>query len=296
MKCPFTTLPLALAAALFAAGPLHAQDTATEAETASGPASLPAADTVVATVNGTEITLGEMIVLRSTLPQRYATLPPDVLFQGILDQLVQQQLLSETLDEVPDRVGYALANEERSLKAGEIVNDISRAAATEEAIQAAYDARFGDAEPTTEYNASHILVDTEEEALALIEQLENGNDFALLARENSTGPSGPNGGELGWFGPGRMVPEFEAAVIALEVGQVSPPVQTQFGWHVVKLNDTRNQELPTLDQMRGELTAQIQEEALLARIDELTEAAEIETVEPGTIDPALLTNLDLLGE
>lgn len=269
-------------------------DVAQEASPASDPSAAPTAATVVATVNGTEITLGEMIIARAQLPQRYATLPPDVLFQGLLDQLVQQQLLADTLDNVPDRLVYALQNEERSLRAGEVVTALGVTAVTEDAVQSAYEALFDGAEPTTEYNASHILVETEEEAAALIEELNGGADFALLAREHSTGPSGPNGGELGWFGPGRMVPEFEAAVLALEVGEVSPPVQTQFGWHVVTLNDQRDQERPTLDQMRPDIEAQLREEALLARIAELTSLAEIDAAEPGTFDPALLTNLDLL--
>jgi len=80
--------------------------------------------------------------------------------------------------------------------------------------------------------------------------LADGADFATLAKERSTGPSGPRGGELGWFGTGQMVPEFEQAVIGLEDGAVSEPVQTQFGWHVVKRNDSRNKSAPSLDEVQ----------------------------------------------
>ena len=307
-------LTSALAALLLLTGPALAQDTASEAaeaeteatetetagtETAADETDAPAsadvtADTVIATVNGTDITLGEMIVLRSQLGEQYNQLPPEILFEGLRDQLVQQQLLADTLGDVPARVDYALANEERSLKAGEIITDLVATAITDEAIQAAYDEMFADEEPTQEFNASHILVETEEEALALIEELENGADFGMLAREHSTGPSGPNGGQLGWFGPGRMVPAFEEAVLALEVGEVSAPVQTEFGWHVITLNEVRDQQRPPLEALRPQIVGQRQEQAILARIEELTETAEIDQLGVGDIDPSVLNNLDLL--
>ncbi len=307
-------LTSALAALLLLTGPTLAQDTAsdapeaetgaaetenTETETATEEADAPAsadvtAETVIATVNGTEITLGEMIVLRAQLGEQYNQLPPEVLFEGLRDQLVQQQLLADTLSEVPARVDYTLANEERSLKSGEIISDLVATAVTDEAVQEAYDAMFEGEELTQEFNASHILVETEEEALALIEELENGADFGMLARQNSTGPSGPNGGQLGWFGPGSMVPAFEEAVLALEVGEISEPVQTEFGWHVITLNEVRDEERPPLEAVRPQIVAQLQEQAILARIEELTETAEIDQLGVGDIDPSVLTNLDLL--
>lgn len=254
------------------------------------------AETVVATVGDTEITLGEMIITRAQLPQQYAQLPDDVLFQGILDQIVQQQLLADGMTETPDRVTYAIKNETRSLMAGEVINSITNTAVTDEAIQAAYDEAYADAEPSTEYNASHLLVETEEEAIAAKERIDAGEDFGDVARELSTGPTGPNGGNLGWFGAGQMVPEFEATVMALAVDEVSEPVKTQFGWHVVKLLETRNSEAPALDDVRQELFGQIQEAAIQARLKELTDATEIVLPEEGAFDPALLSNLDLLGE
>ncbi len=292
-------------AALLAATPLRAQDTAAgtadaaPAETAATETAEAApltADTVIATVDGTEITLGEMILTRALLPQQYNALDPSVLFEGILDQLVQQQLLADTLEADTARVTLALRNEARSLRAGEIVARLGAEAATEEAVAAAYEAAFATSEPETEYNASHILVETEEEAQALIAELEGGADFATLAREKSTGPSGPNGGMLGWFGAGRMVPAFEEAVFALEAGQISAPVQTQFGWHVIRLNETRNQEIPSLDSVRDSIVEQLQTEALLARLEELMQAADVAVTLPEGLDPSILTNLELLSE
>lgn len=264
------------------ATPLWAQDT-------------PTADTVVATVNGTDITLGHMILARSGLPQQYDQLPPEVLWQGILDQLISQTLLStDEAAQETTRVRKALDNERRALLAGEAAQSIALGALSDEALQAAYDAEYGSVDLGFEYNASHILVPTEEEAKAIITELEGGAEFAAVAREKSTGPSGPNGGALNWFGPGMMVPEFETAVAALEVEAISAPVQTQFGWHVIRLNDKRQQAAPTLDAVRDELTQQIQQTAIETRIDELTAQAEIDRSGADGVDPALLTQMNLL--
>ncbi|CAN0483405.1 unnamed protein product, partial [Hapterophycus canaliculatus] len=165
----------------------------------------------------------------------------------------------------------------------------------EEELQAAYDAQYGAVEPTVEYNAAHILVEGEEDAQNLLVELEEGADFAELAAENSIGPSGPNGGALGWFTEGMMVPAFEAAVIALQPGEVSAPVQTQFGWHIVLLNETREQAAPTLDDVRAELEEGIRRARVDARLEELTAAAEITRAEV-EIDPAMIRNLDLIAQ
>ncbi|MDP5349473.1 MAG: peptidylprolyl isomerase [Paracoccaceae bacterium] len=276
----FTSLSAAVFA-VWAAAPVLAQDTAD-------------ADSVIATVNGTEITLGQMIMARTTLPQQYLSLPDEVLFNGILDQLIQQSVLAQTVGEdAPRSVQIALENERRALLAAAVVDDILKDAVTDEALQKAYDEAFANAEPTREWNASHILVETEEEAAALITRLNAGEEFAALAQEASSDSSAASGGQLGWFESGMMVPDFEAAVVALEVGAVSAPVQTQFGWHVVKLNETRLREIPTLEQVADELRPQVERAAVQARLDELTAAATVERPGAG-IDPALIKNLDLL--
>jgi peptidyl-prolyl cis-trans isomerase C len=254
----------------------------------------PDADSVIATVNGTEITLGQMIMARTTLPEQYLSLPDDVLFNGILDQLIQQSVLAQTVGEAaPRRVEIALENERRALLAAAVVDEILKGAVTDEALQKAYDETFANAEPTREWNASHILVETEAEAKALIERLDAGEEFGALAQEASSDTSAASGGQLGWFESGMMVPDFEAAVVALEPGAVSAPVQTQFGWHVVKLNETRLRDVPTIDEVRDELRPQVERAAVQARLDELTAAATVDRA--GTdIDPALIKNLDLL--
>jgi len=268
--------------------PVAAQDTETPPVTA---------DTVVATVNGTDITLGHMLVLRARLPQQYQALPPEALFDGILGQLIQQELLRAESGEMT-RVGrLMLENEERTLRAVEAAERISAERVTDEAIQGAYDESYGASEPGKEYNASHILVETQDEAQAIVEELSGGADFAEIAQERSKDPgSGQAGGELGWFGAGMMVQPFEDAVVALEPGAVSAPVETQFGWHVIRLNETRPIPIPTLEEVRDELASQLEQQAVEAAIAELEESADITRVEAGQIDPAVIGNVNLLEE
>jgi len=259
------------------------------------PAAAQDADTGVATVYGTQITIGHMIIARATLPAQFQELPDEVLFNGILEQLIQQTLLDQSFKgDLPKRAELSLENETRSLTAGEALELVLQTAITPEAVQAAYEARFADAEAKEEYNASHILVETEEAAQAIKAEIESGADFAATARERSTGPSGPNGGQLGWFGTGAMVPSFEAAVIALEVDEVSDPIQTQFGWHVIKLNETRVLERPPLEEVRAELEDEVRTVAVDAHIAELEAVADIDQSGATEIDPALLKDVTLV--
>ncbi|GGG70288.1 peptidylprolyl isomerase [Salipiger pallidus] len=254
-------------------------------------------DTVVATVGDTDITLGHMLSVRATLPDQYQQLGDEVLWTGILDQIIQQEVLAQDdAAEETARVTLSLDNERRSLLAAEVVKTIADGAVSDEAVQAAYDEQYVDAEMGQEFNASHILVETEEEAQEIITELDGGADFAEVAREKSTGPSGPNGGELGWFGAGMMVEPFQAAVDEMEVGEVSEPVQTQFGWHVIKLNETRVQEAPALDEVRGEIEMKLQQTAVQNYIDEKMSSADITRKDASEVDPTALSNMQLLEE
>lgn len=254
-------------------------------------------DSVVATVNGQDITLGHMLVIRAQLPEQYQQLGDEVLWDGILDQIVQQTVLAQDdRAEETKRVTLSLDNERRSLMAAEVVQAIANDAVSDDAVQAAYDAEYATAELGKEFNASHILVETEEEAQALIEELNGGADFAELAKSKSTGPSGPNGGELGWFGPGMMVEPFQAAVEQMSVGEISAPVQTQFGWHVIKLNEERNKEAPQLEEVRADIELKLQQEAVQNYIDEKLGAAEVTRTDKADIDTSVLSNMKLLEE
>lgn len=252
------------------------------------------ADTVVATVNGVKITLGHMIALRETLPAEYQQLPDDVLFKGIYNQLIQQEVLAQSVGELGPRVLATIDNDKRGLVSGIAIETLVASAVTDEALQAAYDARFKDAAPQTEYNAAHILVATQEEADAIKAELAGGADFAEIAKAKSTDTgSGANGGDLGWFGLGMMVKPFEDAVVGAKVGEVTGPVQTDFGFHLILVKETRVAEKPTLDQLREELAAEIENTAINAKIEELTKAATV-TREGEALDPAILKNSALI--
>ena len=274
---------LAVAGALAITAPAHAQDMT--------------ADTVVATVNGTSITLGQMIVLRGTLSEQYQALPDDVLYKGILEQLIQQVVLEQSLGEnIAKRDLIAIENNKRGYLSGIALQAVVGAAVTDATLQAAYDARFKDLAPATEYNAVHILVATEEEAKAIKTELDGGADFAEIAKTKSTDTgSGANGGDLGWFGVGAMVKPFEDAVIAAKVGEVTAPVQSDFGWHLIKVVETRIAAAPPLDDLRDELAAEIEQKAIEAHLNTLTTAATI--TRPGeAFDPKALRDDSVLDK
>lgn len=257
----------------------------------------PDADTVVARVNGDEITLGHMIVAYETLPAQYRQAPADVLFEALREQLIQQAALQQAhTGDIPRVVELALENERRSLMAADMLESVMMNAASDADIQAAYDKQFGDGDGGEEFNAAHILVETKEAAETIKSRLDEGADFATLAREESTGPTGENGGDLGWFQQGAMVPEFEDAVAGMEPGEISDPVQSQFGWHIIKLNEKRTAEAPELDEVRDDIANTLRREAVEARIEELTADAKVERPDIEGLDPEILNNADLIGD
>lgn len=257
----------------------------------------PNADTVVAVVNGTNITLGHMIVARESLPEQYKTLPNEVLFKGILDQLIQQTALEQSLaDKITKAQTIQIENDRRGYLSNIALEAVVSTAVTDATLQAAYDARFKDAAPQTEYSAAHILVDSEDKAAALKAELDGGADFAELAKANSTDTgSGANGGDLGWFGLGMMVKPFEDAVVAAETGKVTGPIKSDFGFHLILVKETRVAAQPTLDDLRDELAAEIEQAAVEAYVKTLTDAATVEKPGEG-IDPAVLSDLTLLDK
>ena len=234
------------------------------------------ANTIVATVNGTEITLGHMILARQALPEQYSNYPAEMLFKGLLDQLVQQVLLAQsTSGEVTMRTKLELENQRRMLLAGSAIDKVMAKEISENDIEQIYQSEYATAGNGAEYNASHILVEAEESALALTAALESGADFAELAKEKSTGPSGPNGGQLGWFGAGMMVPEFEQAVKALDVGAVSAPIQTQFGWHVIMVEEKKEGTQPSLEEVRQQMVGELTRKAIDDLVENLRADADI---------------------
>jgi peptidyl-prolyl cis-trans isomerase C len=253
----------------------------------------PTADTVVVTVNGTDITLGHIIALSARLPEQYQGLEDKVLFDGVLDQLIQQSLLSSLVDRKATRLRLSAENEARAFFATAAIEKIQATAATDEKVTAAYQQTYTSATPQQEFKASHILLKTEQEALDVIQELNDGAVFAEVAKAKSTGPSGPRGGDLGWFGLGQMVPEFEVAVTALKTGEISRPVETQFGWHVITVTGKRDRPAPALEQVRADIEQELKRNATTAQIEALEAAATIVRSEI-EFDPSLIRNDGLL--
>lgn len=243
-------------------------------------------DVVVATVNGEEIKMGHVVMVYDTLPQQYKSLPAEQVFQGIVEQIIQQTVLAQAAANPNSKyIEFAVDNERRILTASQMIDEITTEATSEDKLHAYYDATYQSADLGREYNASHILVESEEEAKDLIFKLSDGADFAALAQEFSTGPSGPNGGSLGWFGQGRMVAPFEQAVMSLTVGEVSPlPVQTQFGWHVIILNDMRAVQAPAFEEVSGEIAAELQRVAIEERVKVMVDGAAVVRVDQSTLN------------
>jgi peptidyl-prolyl cis-trans isomerase C len=280
---------MALALGWAVALPLAAQDAQPKPEAT--------ASSVVARVNGVEITLGHMIATREALPEQYKALPDETLFKGILDQLIQQAALEQTVDgKLSLRETLVLDNSRRDYLANIALGAVVQAAVNDQAIQQAYDEKFKEFAPQKEYSAAHILVEDEARAKELKAELDGGADFAELAKANSidTG-SGTNGGDLGWFGLGAMVKPFEDAVVAAELGKVVGPVKSDFGWHLILVKETRLADKPTLESMRDELSAELQQRVIEAHIKTVTDAATVERL-GDTLDPKLLSNTALLDQ
>ncbi|WP_072295840.1 peptidylprolyl isomerase [Paracoccus sp. SM22M-07] len=250
------------------------------------------ADTVVATVSGQDITLGQMIVMKQSVQDpNMANLPDQALWDMMLDQLIRQTAVAASGTETA-LVRAQVELQRRNALATAAVTDIAEAELTDEELQAAYDRMFADTGETKEFNAAHILVETEEEAKEIKAELDGGAEFGAMAEQHSTGPSGPNKGDLGWFAADQMVAPFSEAVAGMEKGAVSDPVKTEFGWHLIKLNDTRMREAPKMEDVREQLSQMIRREKVEAEIERLVGEAEIKKTEG--VDPALLNNTDLL--
>ena len=231
--------------------------------------------TVLATVNGENITIGNVISFRSRLSEEYQSIEDNVLFDGILKQLIQQIILSQNVNSNSRKIKYALENQTRAFLSQELLGNLSEVEIVESEIKSLYEDFLVGVKEQKEFNASHILVETEGEAKKILESLKNGIDFSELAKKHSTGPSGAKGGALGWFGEGAMVPEFENAVTKLSVDEVSLPVVTQFGWHIIKLNEIRIIPIPGIEEIREDLITEIKKKKIEIEMNKLIDAADV---------------------
>ena len=236
---------------------------------------------VVATVDGAEIQLDEILDLIEQLPPEYQNEPLTNYYDQMVDRVINGRLAAKAaeksaLSDDPEVIEDMRVAAQKVLADYWLRSEIAKSV-TKEAIDKAYDAYVSDTASREEVKASHILVADEQTAISAIQKLEEGADFAELAREISTGPSGPNGGDLGYFGRGAMVPVFEQAAFALDVGSfTSAPVQSQFGWHVIKLLDKRIAEAPSIEEMSPQLEQNITNLSFARLVETLRADAKIQ--------------------
>lgn len=247
-----------------------------------GPEALePAADPVVAIVNGEEIRASEVILFFQTLNPDLQQIPIAALFPQLLEASIDRKLAAqrgaaEGLYADPDIL------QKIRIFADQLVEDLLLrravdAAMTEEAMQAEYQKVVAESAELEEVRISHILLATQEEAFDVIGLIQEGADFAQMARERSLGPSNVDGGDLDFVAPGQTIPAFEVEAFALGVGQMTQePVQTEFGWHVILVTGRRPGQAPPFEEVTEYLQDQISRVAVEEFYLGLNEGMEIE--------------------
>lgn len=234
----------------------------------------------VASVNGDTIYLAEVMAIIEQLPADVRQQPLATYFDRVVDDIIDSRLAASAGDEAgltndPEIIEQMSLAAQRVL-AEAFVRQTLREAMTDSELQKAYELYVADTSSREEVWARHILVATEAEANEIIAELKAGGDFITLAQERSTGPSGPNGGDLGYFTRGAMVPGFEAAAFSIDVGAFSQTaVQTQFGWHVIKIENRRIAEAPSFEQLQGQLQQNLATQTISRLIERLRADAQI---------------------
>lgn len=245
-----------------------------------------AAPQVIATLNGQPITEADLAIAAGEFGDQLNQIPADQRAQALLDLIINIRLASaaaiaEGLDKSPQVQQRIELLRDRTLYS-EFLRKVFATAVTEEAARKRFDEELAKFTPQDQVRASHILVKTEDEAKAIIVDLDKGGDFAAIAKEKSIDPgSGANGGDLGFFGKGMMVPSFEAAAFALPVGTYSKtPVQSDFGYHVILVTETRKEPPPAFEAEAQRIQQELIRESFDKEITALRDAAKIEIVPP----------------
>jgi peptidyl-prolyl cis-trans isomerase C len=250
--------------------------------TVAAPAAQPLKDPVVATVNGQPVRLSELEVAQQALPQQYRTMPLQAVFPALLDRIVDSKLVvqegkkSKVTEDPAFKKRMAFV-EDQVLQDFWIQREVARKV-TPEKLQQRYEERLKSMPAEEEVHARHILVSTEDEAKAIIADLKKGAAFDKLAKEKSTDKaSGAEGGDLGWFKKSDMVKEFADAAFALNKGDLTEtPVKTQFGYHVIKVEDRRKAPPPAFEELAEQLREEMSREVVTAQLDQLRSGAKIE--------------------
>jgi len=237
-------------------------------------------DRVVATVNGADVFYSDILNAQRAMGGQAMAMPLQMIQGMLINSIADRKLVAAEARKSDivksDSFKKRMAEVEELVLQREFLTQYAEEQLSDAALKTAYDKRVETFEPAKEVHARHILLEDEATALEVIKSLDDGADFATLAQEKSTGPSGPNGGDLGYFGAGQMVPEFEASAFALKAGDYSKePVKTQFGYHVIKVEDNRETEVESFEAAEESLRAQIANEAVSAYLDGLRKEAKI---------------------
>ena len=247
---------------------------------------------IVANVNNEDISLETMIHAMNELPPEIQSQPFMSYYEDLLERVIDIKLFAQEgkkmkLDEEPSvRAAIDFVIEKVLMQA--FLSKYVQENIKEENIKASYNNFIADETSREEIKASHILMDTESEAIDVINMLNDGDDFAELAKNKSTGPSGPSGGDLGWFKRGQMVPPFEKAAFSLNKNEITQrPVQTQFGWHVIKIFDKRIPEAPSYENMKSKLIQGLERKIVSKKIQDLRNDALIEKLSSSELEPLL---------
>jgi peptidyl-prolyl cis-trans isomerase C len=267
--------------------PAAAQDAAPTDAAPAAPVATPVdPKTVVATVNGEPITEADLTLAGEDFAEELAKVAPEQRRKAILDVLVDLRLMAGAAEKDGLDKSEEFQRRLALLRARALRNEFFRAkvdnAVSDEAVQKRYEAEVAKIVPEEEVHAAHILVETEDEAKAIIKQLDDGGDFAKLAEEKSKDPgSGKMGGDLGFFTKGKMIKEFEDAAFALEPGKYTEtPVKSQYGFHVIKSVEKRKQPLPTYDQVKDQVRQLVLRDTFVETVSKLRADGKVDITDP----------------
>ncbi|HEY6254337.1 MAG TPA: peptidylprolyl isomerase [Xanthobacteraceae bacterium] len=283
----FAVISLALLALPMAAG--CSKEAASQKQGANAPAS--ASDPTVARVNGVEIRESDLAMAEQDIGQNLQNAPPETQREQLIAYVTDIILVSQAADakkltEDPD-FQHHLAFIRNKMIMGMQLRDEAKGAVTAEAEQKLYEEAVKPMGAEEEVHARHILVESEDEAKAILEQIKSGADFANLAKEKSKDPGAADGGDLGYFTKDQMVPEFADVAFKMYPGQLSNPVKTQFGWHIIKVEDKRQRPVPELDAIKEQIDAYLVRRAQSEYVGKLRQTAKIERLDRPSAPPAI---------
>ena len=250
----------------------------------AAPASRAQQDPVVARVDGTEIHESDLAIAEEDLAGNMQQMPPEAKREYLITFAADMMLVAKAAEaknigdnpEFKRRLAYARTK----LLMEQLLQTEAKAAITPEAMKKVYDEAIGQVKKEPEVRARHILVETEDEAKAVLAELKKGTDFAELAKSKSKDPGSADGGDLGYFTKEQMVPEFAEVAFKLDKGAISDPVKSQFGWHIIKVEDKRDRQPPEFDKVKDQIEQYLVRRSQSEMITKLRAAAKIERVAP----------------